>query len=245
MADLHPAQDPARSRDPRDPVAASSSMLAEISGMDRVSLQPGVRVGRDLDQRGHDPRLARVARRGRPARRGHHHDLQPPLERGRGQGRRVQGHHALPRRGRIPRPRRAPGGGLRAHRRAPDHQPRGHRHLQPADRGVRRRRPRGRRPVLLRPGQRQRHPGHHPGPRGRVRRLPLQPAQDVLDAACLRRAGGGCRGRDRAMAPFLPRPVIERDGEQFVLRRRPAAVDREGRGPGSAWCPTWSGPTPG
>ena len=52
--------------------------------------------------------------------------------------------------------------------------------FNPQDRRVRAGRARGGRAVLLRPGQRQRHPGHHPGPGGRLRPVPLQPAQDLL-----------------------------------------------------------------
>ena len=51
---------------------------------------------------------------------------------------------------------------------ADDHQSGGHGHLQPPDRRVCAGGPRGGRAVRLRPGQRQRHPGHHPGPGGRL-----------------------------------------------------------------------------
>ena len=56
----------------------------------------------------------------------------------------------------------------------------------------------GGRHLPLRPGERQRHPRHHPGPRRRLRPLPVQPAQDVLVAALLdgdarRRVGGDGR----------------------------------------------------
>ena len=77
----------------------------------------------------------------------------------------------------------------REDRRLHDHQPRGHRHLQPADRQVRRDPARRRRPGLHRPGQRQRHPRLRAGARRRLRRLPLQPAQDVLQPARLRGPG--------------------------------------------------------
>jgi glycine dehydrogenase subunit 2 len=49
-----------------------------------------------------------------------------------------------------------------------DHQPRGYWHLQSPDRQVCARGPRGRRSVRLRPGQRQRHPGHHARAGGRL-----------------------------------------------------------------------------
>ena len=84
-----------------------------------------------------------------------------------------------------------------------DHQPRGHRHLQPGassewvDAGAR-----GRRARRLRPGQRQRHPRHHPRPRRRLRRVPVQPAQDLRRAARLRSA----RAPGRARSPRRWRP---------------------------------------
>ena len=97
-----------------------------------------------------------------------------------------------------------------------------------ADRRVRSRRPRGRRPGLLRPGQRQRHPRHHPSPRRRLRPLPLQPAQDLLDAARLRWPGGGCRGvtGEAGAVPALP-ASSRTDGERFSLDYELTAVDRQ------------------
>ena len=70
-------------------------------------------------------------------------------------------------------------------------EPRRHGHLQPRHRRVGRHRPRGRRPLLLRPRQLQR--GHEQGarPAARLRRLHVHAAQDV------RRAQGRRRSRRR------------------------------------------------
>ena len=88
---------------PRDHVAAGADA--------RRDLRPGPgdaparrRVRRDLGERLDDPRLARVPRRRvrrprRRPRRGHHHDLQPPLERGLREGGWLPDHHAPPGRG--------------------------------------------------------------------------------------------------------------------------------------------------
>ena len=83
-------------------------------------------------------------------------------------------------------------------------------------------RPRRGRPLPLRPGERQRHPRDHAGPRRGLRPLPVQPAQDVLLAALLdgdavRRlrdqgrpgavpAGPDDRGRGRALPLDYDRP---------------------------------------
>ena len=52
----------------------------------------------------------------------------------------------------------------------------------------------------------QRHPRHHAAGRPRLRRLPLQPAQDVHHAARRRRAGGGAGGdQERTWRRSCPR----------------------------------------
>ena len=55
---------------------------------------------------------------------------------------------------------------------------------------VGRARPRGGRPVLLRPRELQRRDGQHPRPRARLRRLHVHAPQDVRRAQGRRRAGG-------------------------------------------------------
>ena len=122
------------------------------------------RLARRVHQRvRHAPPL-RGQGRARPAQRDDHDDLLAPVRRGDADGGRLQGHHRHARRERLPGPRGLQGRGQREDRRLHDHQPRGHRHLQPADRQVRRGAARRRRPGLHRPGQRQRHPRLRAGP---------------------------------------------------------------------------------
>ena len=63
----------------------------------------------------------------------------------------------------------------------------------------------------LRPGQRQRHPGHHPRLGRRVRPVPLQPAQDLLHPARLRRTGCRRQRRLRAAGAVPARPAHRKD----------------------------------
>ena len=89
LTELHPLQD-----------QASVQGVLEIIWTDRADArrdlrhEPGLaadqrRVRGDLGEHLDDPRLPRVARRGRAARRGDHDDLLPPVERGGRQGRRA------------------------------------------------------------------------------------------------------------------------------------------------------------
>ena len=146
------------------------------------------RLARRVHQRVRHAPLLRGQGRARPAQRDDHDDLLAPVRRRDADGGRLQGHHRHARRERLPGPRGVQRGRQREDRRLHDHQPRGHRHLQPADRQVRRDPARRRRPGVHRPGQRQRHPRLRPGARRRLRRLPLQPAQDVLAARTAARA---------------------------------------------------------
>ena len=149
----------------------------------------GRRRSRRVHRRLHDPRLPPRPRRGGAAQRGHHDHVLAPVRRG------LAGHggiqdrdpHAQGRR--LPGPRRAQGRRRPPHSRHPHHQPRGHGHLQSAHRGVRQGRPRGRRHLLQRPGQRQRADGYRPDARRRLRLLPLQPPQDLRRPARRLRPG--------------------------------------------------------
>jgi len=58
----------------------------------------------------------------------------------------------------------------------------------------------------LRPGQRQRSAGHHPRPRGRLRCLSVQSAQDLLYPARLRRTRRRGLLRERETGALLARP---------------------------------------
>ena len=104
---------------------------------------------------------------------------------------------------RLPRPRGAPGRGLAAHRRADDHQPGGHRHLQPAHRRVRASSSHevgGLR--VLRPGQRQRHPRASPGPATR--------GSTCATSTCTRRSPPRTPAVARAPAPAPSRTSCAR-----------------------------------
>ena len=117
---------------------------------------------------------------------------------------------------------------------------------------VRADRARGRRPVRLRPGQRQRHPRDHPRSRRRLRPVPFQPAQDVLDAARLRRAGrpapaasprrwrrscpAPSRARRRAVRPRLRPAAVHRQGPALARgRAQPGPGVRLDDEPGRGW----------
>ena len=96
---------------------------------------------------------------------------------------------------------------------------------------------------LVRPGERERHPGHHPCARGRVRPLPLQPAQDVLDAARLRRAGGRGERRDGGAGPVPAAPDRrvrrgDRTGSTTTGRRASARSGRSWASPRTSCEPT-------
>ena len=192
-----------------------------------VHVPAGQRLAGRLRQCSHDPGLPRGPRRGAP-KRDRHDDLLPSVRRGLPRHRRLQGRDALPRPARLPRGRCRQGGRLGAHRRTDDHEPRRHGNLQPAHRRVRRGRPRGGWALSLRPGQRERHPGHHARAGRRLRPVPVQPAQDVLVAPLLHgNARGGVRRDERARA--LPADADGRARRDALLARpRPPAVDRQG-----------------
>ena len=137
--------------------------------MDRFTLQPGGRLGGHLRQRLHDPRLPRLARRATSATRSSPRSSRtrptPPAPRSAG----YQDHHPVPRRGRLPGPRRpakrpSPSGRPRCSSptpRTPASSTRGSTSSSSVVHeagGL----------CRLRPGQRERHPGHHPRPRRRV-----------------------------------------------------------------------------
>ena len=125
------------------------------------------------------------------ARRGHHHDLLPPCDAATPAAAGFKVITLTPGRGRLPGPRRVPRGGVRAHRRTDDRQPRGHGHLQPAY-------PRWS-PIVHEAGGLCAYDqanangmiGITRAARRRLRPVPVQPAQDVLLAPRL----GGHAGR--------------------------------------------------
>ena len=87
--------------------------------------------------------------------------------------------------------------------------------------------PRRRRPGLPGRGQHERDPGHRPARRFRRRHDALQPAQDVQRPARRRRSGGRADRRGRSdLAPYLPVPIVVKDGQRLPPGLRPAQVDR-------------------
>ena len=87
--------------------------------------------------------------------------------------------------------------------------------------------PRGGRTGLSRRGQHERHPGCRPA--GRFRRRPdaLQPAQDLQRPARRRRTGRRPDRRGRTLAPFLPAPIVVKDGDGYRLDYdRPKSIGR-------------------
>ena len=76
--------------------------------------------------------------------------------------------------------------------------------------------------------QPQRHPRHHAAGRPRLRRLPLQPAQDLHDAARRRRARARAGGRSRrTWRRSCPCRWWRRKAERLRARLEPAAVHRQ------------------
>ena len=123
---------------------------------------------------------------------------------------------------------------LRAHRGHHAHQPQhpgplrgGHPRDLPA-------RARGRRPLLLRRRQPQRHHGQGPPGRHGHGRRPPEPAQDLLHPARRRRPGRGTGGRGRALEPYLPAAAWSASAADaaaaYRSRLRPAAQHRPGEG---------------
>ena len=115
----------------------------------------------------------------------------------------------------------------------------------PHHRQVRRGAARRRRRWLHRPGQRQRHPRHRADARRRLRRLPLQRAQDVLQSARLR--GPGDRRLSAAATSwrqYLPYRSSPRSGEKYHLDYdRPRASVACAAFSATGWAS--SAPTPG
>ena len=175
--------------------------LAEVSGMDRVSLQPA--AGAQGELAGIMMIRAYHAAKRRPAAQGAGPRVRPrhePRERG---AERLRGGGGPGGRGRHP----APGdGGRRDGRRrggADGDEPEHPRALRAPHRRDLRRRPRQGRPRLRRRRQPERHARRH-APRGPGhRRDALQPAQDLLDAPRRRRPGRRPGGREGA-AGALP-----------------------------------------
>ncbi len=163
-ADLHPlAGRGDHAGDARDRLRHGPVPEVDL-GHGRLHAAARRRLARRVHERVRHAPLLRGQGRARPAHRDADDDLLAPVRRGDPDGRRLQGHHRDAGRERLPGPRGLQGRGQRAHRRLHDHQPRGHRHLQPADRQVRRGAARRRRPGVHRPGERQRHPRLRPRP---------------------------------------------------------------------------------
>ena len=190
---------------------------AAVSGMDAFVFQAGGGAARRLHPRLCHARLPRRARRARAARRDHHDDPGAPVQRRDGGRGRLQGRHAAAGGERLPVARRAQGRGLRAHGVADDQQPRRHGHLQPRDRQVGRDRARRRRALLLRPRQLQRRDGE-----ARARELGFDACMFMLHKTFGAPKGGGgpavgAYGCTEELAPFLPAPVVVRDGDRYRL----------------------------
>ncbi|WEK61780.1 MAG: hypothetical protein P0Y60_03185 [Candidatus Microbacterium colombiense] len=253
---MHPHQDPADAQGVLEILWQLERMLAEISGMDEVSLHTqggsaAIWANIAMIRAFHAARTAR-----RAAARGHHHDLlaTPPTRRRRRRPATevitvfpdADGYPSLDALQAALSPRTA---AIMV--------------TNPEDTGIYNprirewvdARARGRRARLVRPGQRQRHPRHHPRARRRVRRVPLQPAQDLRHPARLRRTrlgrerrvrgaravparpGGRARRRplrrwiaDRAPVDRLRRPVLRRHPEH----RADVRVDQRARRRGPA-----------
>jgi glycine dehydrogenase subunit 2 len=57
--------------------------------------------------------------------------------------------------------------------------------------------------------------------------VPLQPAQDLHDAARRRRPGAGPVGVKAHLEPFLPVPVVTKDGDEYALDwKRPRSIGK-------------------
>ncbi len=133
------------------------------------------------------------------------------------QGRGLQDHHALPGRRRLPRLEALQGRRLGPDRRAAHHQPRGHRHLQPAHRGVRRLvHAAGGLCSTTRPT-----PTASWASPGRARRASTcatstctRPSRPRTAAAAGRRRAAASR---RSWRPSCPCPTVEFDGTAYYL----------------------------
>ena len=113
LADLHPLQDESTVQGVLAIMWHLERLLCEISGMDRMTLQPG--AGSAAIWTNVSMIRAWHASRGDATSRDEidHHHVQPPVERGLREDRGVPGHHAPPRSGDRPTDtRRPPGRGL-------------------------------------------------------------------------------------------------------------------------------------
>ena len=196
------------------------------------------RDARHLRQRMHRARLARPPRAS-AARRDHHDPALAPRGRRRARDGRLPHRHPPAGPERLPDARRPARRRQRPHGRALHCQSGGHRTLQRRNRRARHDRSRGRGPVRIRPGQRERHAHDRASSRRGLRHVPVQPAQDVRLAArlrwpglrcdrCSRRAGAvSPRAHDRARERRqpLPRP---RSAPQCRPRTRVLRRDRHG-----------------
>ena len=245
LADLHPLQDPSTVQGILEIMWRLEQMLAEISGMDRVSLQTGARLGGDLGERLHDPRVPRRPRRWRDAGRDRDDDLQPPVERGLREDGRLPRHHPLPGRGRLPGPRRAPGGRVRPAR--PRSSSRTPRTRGSSTRGSRSSSASSRRPAGSPRTTRRTRTGSSGSP-GRG-----TPGSTSATSTCTRRSRHPMRAAaQRPARAASARPWSRSSRGRPSSRTGPGsgwtttARSRSGRsGPGTAWHRTSSGPTPG
>ena len=207
LSELHPLQDPSTVQGALEILHETERFLKEVSGLDRFCLHPGggsqaiLGIGSVIrnwvdatGQSGQKDEIITTI---------FSHPSNPAV--GEAQG--VQGGHHLPGPGDgTAGPGGLQGRGERAHRRPAHHQPGGHRDLQPPHQGDDGPGALRGGAVQLRPGQRQRHPGHHPGPGGGFRPVLLQSPQDLLLPPRLR--GPGQRGLRGAGTPgaLPPRP---------------------------------------
>ena len=204
LGGLHPFAPADQAKGYHEMFAQLEAWLAEITGFAAVSLQPN--SGAQGEYAGLLAIRAYHRSRGRRApRRVPHPRLRPRHEPGeRGDGR-LQGGGGRLRRARQRRRRRPHGEGRAARagtRRADGDVPVDARRLRGGDPRDLRRRPRARRPGLHGRREHERAGRPHAARRHRRRRVPPQPAQDVLHPARRRRPGHGPDRRRGA-----PRPV--------------------------------------
>ena len=256
--DLHPLQEEDGAQGALELMWRLQEILAEVSGLHGVSLQPAAGLAGRADRADALPRVLPRPRRGRAAprdRRPRHGARHEPGERDdgrlrarRGEDRRAREHR---RRGRARQGRPADG-------RPDGHEPVDARPLRREHRGDRADLPRRRRAHVLRRREPERRLRHLAARRHGLRRRAHQPAQDVLAAARRRRprrrADRGDRGaravparargdpeRGRDVRPRLRPPEVDRQGacvHRAVRRLRPLVrVHPHATGRGSARCP--------
>ena len=204
FAGLHPMAPDAVAQGTLELLFELEAMLAEISGMDAVTLQPAAGRPRRADRDHDDPRLPPVPRR-RRAPGGPRPGLVARHQPGDGDHGRLPHDHDPVRARRRRRHRRVQGGARAADRGDHDHQPVDARAVRAADRGAAGRDPRGGRARLHGRREPQRDPRAVQAGRGRLRRHALQHPQDVQHAARRRRPRRRARRREGE-----PRPVPAR-----------------------------------